>query len=94
MKVKDSRQKHRALLRKMMPAKPNATDRLVLQSLLELERRGLIVPIETDDGSLQFFLPYADSAVRRRAIEQAEQLASPITPSVPPSPDRENRPHE
>ncbi|MBU2858185.1 hypothetical protein HF289_15445 [Acidithiobacillus ferrooxidans] len=75
MKAKDSRQKRRALLRKMMPAKPNATDRLVLQSLLDLERCGLIVPIETDDGSLQFFLPYADSAVRRRPLEQAEQEA-------------------
>ncbi|MBU2854748.1 MULTISPECIES: hypothetical protein [Acidithiobacillus] len=73
MKAKDGRQKRRVLLRKMMPAKPNATDRLVLQSLLELERCGLIVPIETDDGSLQFFLPYADSAVRRRPLEQAEQ---------------------
>ena len=72
-KVKDTRQKHRALLQKMMPAKPNAKDRLVLQLLLDLERCGLIVPIETDDGSPQFFLPYADSAVRRRAIEQAQQ---------------------
>jgi hypothetical protein len=70
-KVEDSRQKQREILQKMMPAKPKARDWLLLQVLLDLESRDLIDPIETEDDALQFFLPCADSAVRRRALEQA-----------------------
>ena len=71
MNCDENRQKRRALLRRMMPAKPKARDWLLLQVLLDLESRDLIDPIETEDDDLQFFLPCADSAVRRRALGQA-----------------------